>query len=411
MKHLAPTLRSRGLALLTATAMLLPGCGKKDKEASDAAEAAKSDDPDVAVKAWFTALANNQPEVMWGALSPDVQKDINDIVRQVGAQIDQEVFTNAVAVLNKLNNVIKSKKTMIPGVVQQISQGSSQVNAQEVTGVIDIATALLTSLLASDLVKASWLKNPDVGKLLKDSGGPLLQQIRATIKQLNPEESANLESKFNKIKNTQVKVLKNEDGTAEVEVTIDNQTEKVNLKKMDGVWKINLTEEQKKGLAGAKMEISSMGALMGPQQKNQALQILNYFHAILPQFQSAQNAEQLTGMTMGAATQLAPFLENMGGSPNATGPGKTSNSKTPSRDVRWQIGTGKQTDLDRAWLNQPASVVLRGFGQPDAIQRTTQGDYWLYKNLTIIDMRQGGRLTSARFRIVNNKVIGVFPVR
>lgn len=104
--------------------------------------------------------------------------------------------------------------------------------------------------------------------------------------------------------------------------------------------------------------------------------------------------------------EAAGALQAFPGSGASRGKGKQQ-SKYVSRNISWKINSGANTDLDRAWLKQSAKAVETGFGPPDKME----GEFWYYSGLKITDEVRGNRLSKVRFRIVNGRVLGIYPVR
>ena len=70
------------------------------------------------------------------------------------------------------------------------------------------------------------------------------------------------------------------------------------------------------------------------------------------------------------------------------------------------FSTGRRTpwvsgQINRVYKDKAADVVQSAFGTPDE----KQGDVWVYKNLTIINVATRQRFTTAHFYISKGKVI------
>ncbi|MBL68548.1 MAG: hypothetical protein CMO74_08905 [Verrucomicrobiales bacterium] len=268
--------------------------------------------PDQAVKGWYTALANNQPQVLWDAQPVSLRQSLADRVKKMGAAAagKPRVFTRGMEVARNFAQLIQNKKDVFIGVLDFKPEAANNVNLANLinsslggltdgegpdpnalTGAIgnaafaaiiqkykaDLkiepwmfgATAdILFTLLDSHLKDINWLQNPNLDNFVAETGSALMKKLDAIPGQ---EGEASWHAGFKQpVNQIQVKTISNEAGKALVEVTYPplpflgttagKQT--LQLVLVDGKWKLSQPDlifgALQAGIAGVDAKVQTM---------------------------------------------------------------------------------------------------------------------------------------------------------
>lgn len=410
--------------------------------------------PDGAVKYVLNGLANDKPEVLWEALPAKHQKLIHAEIKKAGANVDDEIYKKSFDVLKKATGILKNKKTLIQDTFNAMAgQGGEGLppelleNWDNVVGVLEI----VVNSKASDPV---WIKNPDVGAMLKEDGGKLFGNT-GFVKLMNTalKEGAKEKGSSNDyvpeswdalkadLKVTKVTLKTPGETNATVTVTLTKgdriYTEDHEMVKVGERWlPKEMAEGMDKLIAELKREMP-MGQMLGSdtpmsdQQKTQLLGFLNTVDKALDTINSAADSNELmaaVGQMMGGALgqQLAGLEQAFGGGGGGgsggggipgirpgiqpgTNPGTiipglapTGPPKPPGYKTEWSTGGGKYK-IDEIYPGKPEAIITQVFGDPDQ----KEGEYWTYRGLKVRNMKLGGTYTTVIFQMQNGKVAQV----
>ena len=75
----------------------------------------------------------------------------------------------------------------------------------------------------------------------------------------------------------------------------------------------------------------------------------------------------------------------------------------PGRLITWNINGGKRNKIDQIYLNKSEATIQTAFGAPDQ----KDGIYWIYKNMTVRNIGDGGTMTKVHFGIQNGIVVDI----
>ncbi len=426
--------------------------------------------PDGAIKRVFNGLADNKPEVLWEALPAKHQQLITDEIKKSSANVDAEIQTKIGDVLKKLVGVLKNKKTIILETAQMMGgQGGGQSGGQggvlpaEIIENWDGIVELLEIVVNSKAMTPEWLKNPDVGAVLKEDGGKLMSSpvleifVNKLLAESNdadsPKDLAELRSW---LKGITVTLVSSTETTAKVKIgstdfTIPDDESTLDMVKVDDRW---LPKEMADGLeqmiAMLKQTVP-MGQQLGsapmtPHQKTILLTFLIALDMGLDQLNDANTAQEFQTAAMMAAGnimgQIAGVQQALGGGgmgggfpgtnpgiginpginpntgfPNIPGtqpgvqPGVQPGTGLPGiaprgpagYNITWTVGLGNKNRIDQIYPGQPEGNVEKAFGEC----KNKNGQFWTYSGLKIRNLRQGGTYTTAIFQMQNGKVASV----
>jgi hypothetical protein len=398
-------------------------------------------------------LANNKPEVLWEALPAKYQKLIHDEIKKSGANLDPEIQTKTVDVLKKATGVLKNKKTLIIETVQAMSGGQDEGLPPELTDNWDDVVSLLEIVVNSKAMTPEWLKDPDIGAVLKEDGGKLMSSpafeklINMGLKEDADPDAAKDLAEFRKwIKSVDVTLVSSTETTAKVKLSLTRgesvETEEIDMVKMEDRWLpkemaediVPVITDIKKGMPMGQM--LGTDAQMSGQQKAQLLGFLNTVDKALDTINNAADSNELmaaVGQMMGGALgqQLAGLEQAFGGGGGSTGgagipginpgpgirpgvqpgtnPGTiipglapTGPPKPAGYKTEWSIGGGR-FKIDEIYPGKTEAVIKQVFGDPALIQ----GEFWTYRGLKVRNMKLGGTFTTVLFQMQNGKVARV----
>ena len=409
--------------------------------------------PDGTIKYVLNGLADNKPEVLWEALPAKHQKLIHDEIKKSGANVDPEIQTKAVDVLKKATGVLKDKKTLIMETVQAMSGGQEVALPPELTENWDDVVSLLEIVVNSNAMTPEWLKDPDIGAVLKEDGGKLMSSpafeklINLGLKEdaaRNPEVPKDL-AEFRKwVKGIKVELVESTETTAKVRLSsvdmkIDAVDSEIDMVKVEDRWlPKEIAEGMDKLIAELKREMP-MGQILGSDaqmsdyQKTQLLGFLNTLDKTLDTINSAADSNELmaaVGQVMGNLSAQANSLGQAFGAGGAGGAGIPGISPSPGirpgvqagtnpgtiipglaptgppkpagYKTEWSIGGGR-FKIDEIYPGKTESVIKQVFGDPALIQ----GEFWTYRGLKVRNMKLGGTYTTVLFQMQNGKVARV----
>ena len=424
--------------------------------------------PDGTIKYVINGIADNEPEVLWKVLPASHQKTLNEEFKKaVGNVVDPEVHEATVGVLKKAVGLLKSKKEIILSAVPSEGQGGPggppgmggpPNELQEVLDNYDGIVEVLEIVVNGKLSDPDWIKNPDLGDLLKADGGKLmsapiidklLDMALASGKDIGPKSAAELRSA---LKDVKVMVVSQTETTATLKVVgealspNDPESPEFKMVKVGDRWLPEQISNVDVVIALLKSESSTEDLAnqgLNKRQKTAVLRFLKALDGVLDAMDMAKNSEELMAAAMAGGAGLTVAAQNLesafpnfggsggiaggfpGGNPGAgtlpvplpgTGPGVnqpgggsvlpglTTPPKVPvGRTERWTINAGKRMRIDQIYLGKPEGTVKATFGEPDA----QEGIYLVYNRMIVRNIAGGGTLTTVLFGIQNGKVVDI----
>jgi hypothetical protein len=270
--------------------------------------ALKDATPDEAVRQAALAIHDAKPEVLWAMLPASYQQDVNDVVKQFGTAMDNEVWTSGTALLPKAIKVLNDKQEIILGAWADLDQQgattqTAQTNApaqraEKYKAVVEV----LTDISKSRILKLEFLRNPDMKTFLAQDGGPLIQKVFTFLEKpgmFSPEDMEKFVKNRAKLKDLKVTVKENKDDQAVVMTMLDDKETSVALTKVEGKWvTADMAKDWKKNVEEIKASLTQMAAEM-PQKKQQALMQVAMVNSIIDSVAKVSTKEELTGVIMG----------------------------------------------------------------------------------------------------------------
>jgi hypothetical protein len=271
--------------------------------ASSAAVAADlPDSPDGTVKAVLQGLADQHPEILWQALPPSYQKDINDLTHAFANKMDPEVWSAAFALGLKTAEVLGSQKQYIFGSSLMDAAGEEKA---EIEGNWDAAVALMKDFFSSDVANLETLKTINWERFLSTTGAEIA--ARAATISTEKSDDGDYEDAIALLRKTTVELVSRDGDHATVKVTApDEEPEEVSLTQVEGRWvPSDMADEWDEHMAEAREGIEQITAEQITENKVQAMGFFGMADAMLDQLAAAGSQEEFDETVQGI---LGPFM-------------------------------------------------------------------------------------------------------
>jgi len=301
---------SKALALgLTASVLLLTGCGKKAEEAT--AGVTIPDAPDAAIQTVITEFAKGNGGIIWQAMPTSYQTDVSDLLHLAGSKIDPELYDKSFATIARLAEVIDQQQALILN--SSFMQGRSAEEMAQLEAALPSIVGLLGAITSSELASSTGLLNFN-GQGFFDTTVSQFTQYAEALGQLAGEESM-----LSNYMNTVVAVVEADDlqatllttvpGKEPVEQAFSKVEQRWVPSEMASDWVAEIAE------ATAELEATSMQDIAA--NKPQMMGVLTMIDGVLAQIAAAETQEQFDQSLKGAMMPLMGLMmmgQGMGGS-------------------------------------------------------------------------------------------------
>ncbi len=316
---------SKALALgLTASVLLLTGCGKKAEEAT---AVTIPDAPDAAIQTVITEFAKGNGGIIWQAMPTSYQTDVSDLLHLTGSKIDPELYDKSFATIALLAEVIDQQQALILN--SSFMQGRSAEEMAQLEAALPSIVGLLGAITSSELASSTGLLNFN-GQDFFDTTVSQFTRYAETLGQLAGEESM-----LSNYMNTVVTVVEADDlqatllttvpGKEPVEQAFSKVEQRWVPSEMASDWVAKIAE------ATAELEATSMQDIAA--NKPQMMGVLTMIDGVLAQIAAAETQEQFDQSLKGAMMPLMGLMmmgQGMGGSAAPAAPMPAASVVAPS---------------------------------------------------------------------------------
>ena len=316
---------SKALALgLTASVLLLTGCGKKAEEAT---AVTIPDAPDAAIQTVITEFAKGNGGIIWQAMPTSYQTDVSDLLHLAGSKIDPELYDKSFATIARLAEVIDQQQALILN--SSFMQGRSAEEMAQLEAALPSIVGLLGAITSSELASSTGLLNFN-GQDFFDTTVSQFTRYAETLGQLAGEESM-----LSNYMNTVVTVVEADDlqatllttvpGKEPVEQAFSKVEQRWVPSEMASDWVAKIAE------ATAELEATSMQDIAA--NKPQMMGVLTMIDGVLAQIAAAETQEQFDQSLKGAMMPLMGLMmmgQGMGGSAAPAAPMPAASVVAPS---------------------------------------------------------------------------------
>ena len=284
-----PNTTSMALAVFVLTAMI--GCGGMSGSQVDIPES-----PDGTVRVVLDGLVQHHPEVVWRALPPSYQQDVNDLTIAFADTVDPVVYERAVAVLRKGVVVLQSKKELVLG---SETFSKSQVDAETADAFWEAAVHLIDAFLASDVADLTTLREIDVESFLSTTGASMMDHA-ANLPAEN-EEMESFSQRVEALRDAEVELMSQEGDHAVVVVLVpDEDPVELRLVRVEERWiPEKMASQWPQAVEEAHSKIEYLGSEESAQFRVQALFGIGVVEGFIDQIELMETSDQVDDLIGG----------------------------------------------------------------------------------------------------------------
>jgi hypothetical protein len=258
------------------------------------------DTPDGTAATVIQEINKGNPRAVWDAMPASYQKDVTDIVHSFGKQMDAEVMSETMGLLDQVVGLLGSKKELVLGMAKE-PMGKQYAMIEKN---FDNILALAKSVIGSDAMDANKLASLDVGSFLGGEGAEIFGKFKAIAPMMERDNPFPMLAKMS------FKAGEAKDGMVPVQMMMDGKEggRPENFKKVEERWiPAEMAEDWPKMIAEAKKEIGKIK--IKPEDKKEILAGIKKAKELLATFESANTPEDFQKALMGA---MKPAMELMG---------------------------------------------------------------------------------------------------
>ena len=272
-----------------------------------AGQPAIPDTPDGTVRVVLDGLVSHHPEVVWRALPPSYQQDVNALATDFADTVDPAVFDRAVAVARKAVVVLQSKKDLI---LSSEILAQSQVDPETVDAFWEASVQMLDALLASNLADLPTLREIDVDALLSTTGVVLMDS--AAEMPAENEEMVSFAERVARWEQTEVELLSEEGDQALVLLTVPGEEPiEMPLVRVEDRWiPTELASQWPQAIEEAGAKIEMLGSDEAAQTRVQVLIGIGVVEGFVDQIDQMETTDQIDDLIGGI---LGNFMQHQAG--------------------------------------------------------------------------------------------------
>ncbi len=357
--------------------------GHTDGDTSGLTTTSNPPDPQSAeetVKVALQGLQNNNPGVAWQLMPASWQKDVNSLVHEFADRMDEEVWNQSFATLQRTTALLKNKKEAIIQLIAQSQSENPDFDQAAVARDYDGTVALLDTLFKSDLASLEKMKTLDTGKLIQQTGGDLMSQMQKLSK-LAPGDPFENEFKQN-LKDVKIKVISQEADREVLELTYpvterstttvvdpddpskavetestteeNTETKEVVFVKVEDKWvPEDMARDWDKSITEARAELENLTPEAIEGFKPQAMAVLQQVNVGLGSLEMTETPEEFAGTALGLFFQFGSMFSQ----PDVTSPG-TDDEVTVIVESKLDDAAAEATELRLAKLADDAELGI-----------------------------------------------------
>ncbi len=293
-------------AAIALSGALLVSCGKSDSDAPspDAVteEAVKDLDPAETLQMAAKSVAEKQAGTLWAMLPESYQADMTSVVHEFANSVDPDVYQASADLLKKLIDVLQDKQEFIlssPMLEELVDGDSLREGYSAVVGLFD-------TIINSELGDIEKLKTVDLSDMMAGTGNKILEQLSEAAGIMGDEDPF---VEADKAAAADYEVISEEGNSATVKVTMDGESEEIELTKVDGKWILaDMAEEFTETMAETRAGIAEID---WTENKMTVLTMISGIDSTLDELKAANTEEEFN----------AAIMELMGGLMGGMEPG------------------------------------------------------------------------------------------
>lgn len=274
--------------------MFMAGCGGCGK-----AKVAKT--PDKAVMQAAKAVQDNHPEVLFQALPPSYQNEIESLVSDAAKRMDPEIWDASKDLMKTALKVAKKHKKLI----LQTEMFAHGRDKDEVSKNFDNSIKLMSAFLKSDFANIKKLQKAKIEKMLASDGSDIMKLAKSFADRYNKEE-------MDAIYSVKATLVSQGGDTAKVKIEAkDEPTEEIDFVKVEGHWiPKDMKDEFPEMISDMKEAIAEIdfSSADGKKTKAMILTQIGVVKSALDSMEKAKTKEELEGVLQGLMMNSASML-------------------------------------------------------------------------------------------------------
>jgi hypothetical protein len=266
------------------------------------------DTPNGTARAVLDGLSQRHPEVLWRALPPSYQQDVNGLASSFAENMDPVLFDRVVSVARKSAVVLQSKKELILATETVRGLGLDETM---VDSIWESYIHVLDAILASDLARLEAYPTLDVDAVLGSTGNEVMTRIASFT---NPDEYAEtLASRLAGLEQTSVELVEREgDGATIRLIPPDAAPTDVPMTRIEGRWLPDDLVRQWPGMIdNARSSIELLGTEEAAQARVQLLFGLGIAEGFIDQIEQMESAEEIDRLVGGIVGSIMAAQRQM----------------------------------------------------------------------------------------------------
>jgi len=289
-----------------------------------------ADSPDGTIRTVMTELEQGNVQVVWDALPPSYQSDVNDLVHTFADNMDAELWNAGTGLAKKAVRILKEKKQFI---LAHPALAEAPVDADTISANWDVVVDLLDTIVNSEIADLEKLKTIDVGAFLSGTGKNIGDKLKAIAQALEGQDFSLTDfpgaevdaADLAKLKDAKISTLNVDGDTATVRIEKDGgEVEDVQMVRVEGKWlPKEMVDEWATGIAEAKTAMTTAMGEELKQNKQQVLMPMRMVGMVLDGILATQTQEEFNDAIDGIKGMLTPAMEEGGGDVDPFGGGAT----------------------------------------------------------------------------------------
>jgi hypothetical protein len=263
---------------------------------------------DAAIAAMIAGLESNQLELVWDALPPSYQNDVDNIVQEFAGKMDAELWKKMFGVAKRISNLLGSKKELVLA-NQYIVQATLLVEIEQLSLFWDEVEKFLQTIVNSEISDLEKLKKFNGRDFAAGTVSSLVDQVFAVSK-IAPGEP--LSSAFKqKLSETKLTLVEENGDLAKVKIEVlDADPIEMEMVRVEGHWiPKDLPEAWAEQLRIVKAQLATLTPELIESQKTLMMVQLDAVNQILEQIEATKNPEDLNSEEILNVVLLMPFLQ------------------------------------------------------------------------------------------------------
>lgn len=226
------------------------------------------DSPDGTIQVVMDGLTQHRPDVLWRALPPSYQQDVNALKTSFAENMDPALFERAVAVSRKGVVVLQSKKDLI---LSTQTVANSGMDTETFDLLWESYIHIADTLLASDLARLEAYPTLNVEEFLETAGATMMEHAAGFS--TGEDDADTLAARLDALESTSVELVSRDGDQAVVLITPpDEEAIEVAMIRVEERWlPIDFVEQWPGAIEQAQARIEMVGSEEAARARVQAL--------------------------------------------------------------------------------------------------------------------------------------------